>query len=188
MKSNPQKSNRVSTSKQFKLFNEKSVSNCFGGVLLSGKRKSQRPLSFKRPIHIVFRSDRAGRGKGIAFSPRDKILKDIIKRSAERYGVKVYSYSINWNHFHFVALFADREKYTYFVRYLSSQIVAFMTRKFKANLKGLFTIRPFTRIVSWGKDFQRVCRYVLANVGESFGYGEDMLTYSPLHWRAGPIN
>ncbi len=35
----------------------------FGGALLKGKRKAQRPLSRKKPIHLVMRSEKAvGRG------------------------------------------------------------------------------------------------------------------------------
>jgi REP element-mobilizing transposase RayT len=161
-------------------FKNKNETHPFGGSLLVRKRKSKRPLSTRKPIHLVFRANSSR-----YFSPRDLHLKRIIHSAAERYKIKISSFAINWNHFHFLIKMESRESYNKFVRYLAAEIVRHLSNKYKKSLEGLFVLRPFTRIVSWGKDFQNVCKYILANVGESFGYGEDMLTYSPLHWRAG---
>jgi REP element-mobilizing transposase RayT len=171
--------------KQQSLFKTKKISNKFGGSLLLGKRKSKRPLSIKKPIHLVLRTEE--KRHKILFSPKDKHLLKLIRDTADRYQIKIYNFSVNWNHFHFVIKVQSREAYILFVRYLTSQIVAHLSKKYAQNLKGLFSFRPFTRIVSWGRDFRKVSQYIEANIFESFGYGEDMLNYSRNHWRAGPV-
>jgi REP element-mobilizing transposase RayT len=171
--------------KQQTLFKIKKLPNKFGGSLISGKRKSQRPLSIKKPIHLVLRTDE--KRTKILFSPKDKQLLKLVRDSASRYQVRIYNFSVNWNHFHFVILVPSRDAYINFVRFLTSQTVAQLSKKHRKNLKGLFSLRPFTRIVSWGHDFRRVCHYVTANIYESFNYGEEMLTYTAANWRAGPV-
>jgi REP element-mobilizing transposase RayT len=171
--------------KQQSIFKIKTLPNKFGGSLQLGKRKSQRPLSIKKPVHLVFRTEE--KRHKILFSPKDKYILKLIRDSAGRYQIRIYNFALNWNHLHFVILVPSREAYKNFVRFLTSQIVAHFSKKHGKKLKGLFSLRPFTRIVSWGQDFRRVCNYVAANIYESFNYGEDMLTYSSVDWRAGPV-
>jgi REP element-mobilizing transposase RayT len=171
--------------KQQPLFKLKNEPKKFGGSLLQGKRKTKRPLSVKKPLHLVLRTEE--KRHKILFSPKDKRLIMLIRDSADRYQIRIYNFAVNWNHFHFVILVPSREAYINFVRFLTAQAVACLSKKHGKNLKGLFSLRPFTRIVSWGQDFRRVCHYVAANIYESFSYGEDMLTYSSVQWRAGPV-
>jgi len=56
----------------------------FGGRLLCGKRKSARPLSTKKPIHLILKCT----GKRI-FSPTDRKLENLIRHQANKYGIKI---------------------------------------------------------------------------------------------------
>ncbi len=134
-----------------------------GGSLLEGKRKGRRALSTKHAIHLVLKSDLKG-----VFSPGNRRLEQLILNTAERFHVRIYSMSLNWSHIHFVIKIKDRKDYNAFIRVLTS-ILALRIRK-HTNLTGkVFILRPFTRIVTWGRDFKIVLDYLIANQLESFG-------------------
>jgi len=47
--------------------------------------------------------------------------------------------------------------------------VQLLETKTGLRLKGLFTLRPFTRIVNWGKDFKHLLKYIKVNAFEAEG-------------------
>jgi len=55
----------------------------FGGSLLAGKRKTQRPLSIKAPIHLILKADQ----KGI-FNPSNRSLDKLIRKTAGQFHVQ----------------------------------------------------------------------------------------------------
>ncbi len=113
-----------------------------GDSQASNKRKSQRTLSSKAPIHLVLRSDNA---KG------------------------VYSHAINWNHIHFVIRIFHRRNYNCWIRDLTGQIVQCISAKTKTHLYDFFTVRPYTRLINWGREFKTVMKYQILNKMEVFG-------------------
>lgn len=157
----------------------------FGGTLLNGKRKTQRPIAINKPLHLIVKSEKTN--EQIFFSPKDRQLNTLIKKSAERYNIRIYKFSVNWSHFHFVIKVLSRKDYVNFVRYLGAQVVAYFSKMLKRNIKGLFRLRPFTRIVNWGKDFRKMCKYITTNIAESlWGSIDELSLYPEAYWRAGP--
>jgi REP element-mobilizing transposase RayT len=140
-------------------------SKSFGGELLQGKRKSMRPLSSKHPHHLILKSTEALKNGGF-FLHRKELEKEIA-RAAEKWGIKIHQQAICGNHLHFILRFCDRSAYRAFIRHLTGVIA----RKLKIK----WDHRPFTRIVNWGKDFQKACRYVHQNFKESVG----LIPYEP---------
>ena len=63
----------------------------------------------------------------------------------------------------------DRSDYVRFIRALTSIIAEKVRTKF-AGLKQIFSLRPFTRILDWGKDFKYTQSYIYQNQLEAFGY------------------
>lgn len=139
----------------------------FGGSLLKGKRKSQRPLSTKNPMHLVLKSSNA-KGR-YAFNPTDQKLKTLIHQMARRFRVRVYSDAINWSHIHLVIRIYQRQDYVKFIRGLSGAMVL----KLKAP-KGFFEIRPFTKIGSWGRQFQVWREYLVRNQLQARGLSQKL--------------
>ncbi|MGZ5280101.1 MAG: transposase [Pseudobdellovibrionaceae bacterium] len=137
--------------------------NEFGGSLLAGKRKSQRPLSVKAPIHLVLKADQ----KGI-FSPSNQSLAKLIRRTAQQFDIHLYDLAINWSHIHFLIRIRSREDYVAFVRALTSLITQGV-KKSRPRLTKIFSLRPFTRILKWGRDLKGVFNYLKLNQMESFG-------------------
>jgi len=150
----------------------------FGGSLLQGKRKSARPLSTKKPTHLILKCS----GKSV-FNPSNRKLEKLIRHQANKYGIKVYEVALNWSHFHLLIKLPSREAYVAFIRTVTSLIVSFVSKSkgfvSKGNgvnlktkdldLKSIFDLRPYTKILSWGKQFQRVVEYVELNTLEALG-------------------
>jgi len=155
----------------------------FGGSLLQGKRKSARPLSTKKPTHLILKCT----GKSV-FNPSNRKLENLIRNQANKYGIKVYEVALNWTHVHLLIRLPSREAYVAFIRTVTALIVKFIskvgvfskpgdtsnklgaTSKTKGEkLKSIFDLRPYTKILSWGKQFQRVVEYLELNTLEALG-------------------
>ena len=136
----------------------------FGGSLLSGKRKGARPLSTAKPIHLVLKSTGSS-----FFSPGNRSIEKLIRDQANKYQIKVYELSLNWSHVHLLMKLPSREKYNAFIRTATALIVAFVSKKKCTALSGLFDLRPFTRVLSWGRDLKNVFDYHELNDQEARG-------------------
>ncbi len=134
-----------------------------GGSLLVGKRKGHRALSAKHAIHLVLKSDLKS-----VFSPGNRRLEQLIRNTAERFHIRIYSTALNWSHIHCVIKIEDRKDYNAFIRVLTS-ILALKIRKHKNFTGKVFTLQPFTRILNWGRYFKNVLAYLVLNQLESLG-------------------
>ncbi len=135
----------------------------FGGSLLQGKRKSMRPLSTKHPLHLVLKSSHKG-----LFNPGNVLLEKVIRSQCQKFGIKIYDLALNWSHIHCLLKIKDRRDYKKFIRSLTA-ILAIQIRKSKPHLEKIFHFRPFTRILSWGRDFKRGLDYQILNQMEALG-------------------
>jgi REP element-mobilizing transposase RayT len=134
----------------------------FGGEELRGRRKSKRPLSLKSPTHLILKSD-----LNSVFKTNNQRLQTLIQNIASKFQIHIYDIAINWSHIHFLIQVKDRKDYIRFIRALTSKLVMGV-KKARPHLKAkLFTLRPFTRIVSWGRDFQNVRAYIIKNFFEA---------------------
>ena len=136
----------------------------FGGETLIGKRKTARPLSEKKPIHLVLRSISVK-----VFTPTNKSLKCLIYNLAEKYSIKIYELAINHTHIHFVIKLKDKNLYKFFIRELTSKMAQTIRKKLP-NVKTILSIRPWTRVLEWRKDFETAINYVILNIEESMGW------------------
>ena len=160
--------------KQLKMKIKTSYQKQFGGELLVNIRKSQRPLSLKKPIHLVLRSDTVK-----LFNPNNTNLEKLIYRVAGQFQIRVYDLALNWNHIHAIIKIKDRKDYVRFIRALTS-LIAVKIKSIIKDLKAVFTLRPFTRILEWGRDFKSTQDYVYQNQLEAFGLIRRMKTYTLL--------
>ena len=135
----------------------------FGGELLKGQRKSARPLSTSQPVHLILKSEHKH-----LFSIRNTSLTYLISKQAEKFGIKIYSSALNFSHIHLVIKIKRREDYVRFIRALTS-LMAQAVRRAYPELETVFTLRPFTRIVSWGRDYKNILEYMIKNWHEAFG-------------------
>lgn len=155
----------------FKEF-EKEKKKDFGGSLLRGNARERRPISVKRPMHLVLRSSMAKGENSFLRGKRDSQLKVLIHRMAKTKGVKVYRLANSGNHLHLIVLPSSREAFHSFIRSISGLIARLVLGVERGRAQGLkfWDARPFTRILEWGRDFKTACSYVLQNTLEALGF------------------
>ena len=132
--------------------------NEFGGSLLIGKRKNERTLAFKKPMHLVLKGDIKVSG---SLLNHRKIIDQQIQSLAEKFFVKIYNYAIERTHVHFAVRFNDKENYKRFIRALTGRLAQLLKIK--------FIYRPYTKIIEWGRQFQNLLLYVTQNHQEAMG-------------------
>lgn len=137
--------------KQQCLFNLEN-NNEFGGSLeTKGQRKKTRPLNFKSPIHLVLKVD-----DSVQLFLNAKIVVSQIEKLSRKFGVKVYSLAVHEDHIHGVIKLPGRRLYQAWIR----SITGTLCRKIR-GLKWRFL--PFTKILTWGKQFKVTLNYLQAN-------------------------
>jgi REP element-mobilizing transposase RayT len=154
-----------------------------GGETTKGKRKIRRPFDSKQALHVVLRSSRA-RGQYSMLHPRYRIrIQHLVNRLKRRWNISVYSYANVGNHIHLLLRARSRSNWQGFIRELSGGIAMMVSGARKGN--ALNQIRTsdnpglskrtfwdhlvYTRIVSFGRDFKNVTRYVSINLWEGMG-------------------
>jgi REP element-mobilizing transposase RayT len=164
----------------------------FGGSLLKNSHaKVARPLSSKQALHIVLRSEVA---KGNwSLLKHERMIKNTLQKMGQNHGVKVYRVANAGNHLHLLVRFTKRRGLQNFLRG-SAGLIA---RKILGRERGLgrntattavahplenaplergekkfkfWAQRPYTRIVSWGRDFDGTLSYLKLNSLEAFGF------------------
>ncbi len=144
----------------------------FGGSALKGNAREQRPISVKRPMHVVMRSSLATNEHSFLKPQRARRIETLVRRIGKAKGVKVYRYANAGNHLHLVVLPRSRESFHAFTRAISG-IIARLTlgaERGRAQGKKFWDAKPFTRILEWGRDFKTATSYVLQNKLEALGF------------------
>ena len=139
--------------------------NYFGGSLLTGVRKNARVLSTKKPIHAIIKSTGSK-----FFNPGNVSLESLIHAHASKYKIKIHRISLNWSHIHMIFMIPSREAYKAFIRTLTAAMVRAISKFAGKTLKGIFDLRPYTRILEWGRDYKNVMEYHDLNDLEARGY------------------
>lgn len=157
-------------------FSFKSHATAHGGDHARGRRKRARPVDPKQAIHLVLRSSQA-KGKWSLLHPQHcNAVESELCRTAKKWGVQVYRFANVGNHLHLLLRPRTRRAFQGFLREFSGKIAMRITgavkaRGLKENPGGrhFWDHLAFTRIVRWGRDYDRVARYLLKNLFESMG-------------------
>jgi len=161
----------------------KAAAKTFGGSLLKHNPREKRTLSFRRPIHLVMRSKYAKNQWSFLHKNNKSKIDFQVMKQAKANGIRVYDYVNVGNHLHMNLLIPSRLSYQRFVRSLSGIIPRLvmgierggarptdsMAYERKAPLATFWEGRPFTRILSWGREFRALQSYFQLNHWESLG-------------------
>ena len=142
--------------KQLTLF-KNTKPKAHGGTLNPSKRKQQRPLATQKPIHLVLKCH-----KEMSLFKEFETVKYYINRYTWKFHIQVYHLSIQQDHIHLLIKIEDRNSYNKFIKSLTGMLA-------RLYGKGLWKLSPFTRVVSWGRDYKSVKRYVDLNEDEIWG-------------------
>lgn len=141
----------------------------YGGSL--NYRKVARPFDSKKLNHIVLK---ANLGAALGFNRFEKTVREIIRKSAARYGVQIKELAVHVNHLHILTYTKSRDSQTRFLRLLSAEL----GRRYKAlrkrmgySVRPLWSARPFTRLVGFGRrTLQNIKVYIRRNRYEALGF------------------
>jgi REP element-mobilizing transposase RayT len=143
----------------------------FGGDLAPGRRKKARPIDPKQTMHIVLRSSRATGAWSMLSARHRAPVDDLVRKTAERHGLKLYRYANVGNHLHLLVKTPTRRAFQRFLRDVAGSVACLVTgAKNSQPLKARFWDRlAYTRIVSWGRDFKNIEFYFIKNLFEAAG-------------------
>ncbi len=158
---------------------EKLPARAFGGALTSRNAREQRPISSKRPMHLVLRSSLAKRE--LSLIRRARTIEAMVRRLAASKDVRIYRFANAGNHLHLIVLSRDRRAYRAFIR----AITGLIPRLLGWRRPGRFWDRlPFTLIIEWGRQFRSALAYVLRNELEA----EGRIPYRPRRTKPPPAS
>jgi hypothetical protein len=101
-----------------------------------------------------------------------RVVDKIIRRQAKLHLVRIYRIGQGHNHIHLLLLPRTREGFIAFSRAVAGLIPRALLKAEKASPKGkkFWDQRAWTRIVSWGREFRSVAKYLEQNNLEAFGF------------------
>jgi hypothetical protein len=143
-----------------------------GGELSTGTRKGLRPLDPQRPLHVVMRTSRVEAGDVPSFRTEKNraAIEQCLSLTKRRFGITVYSISINSNHLHLIVQGPRRWCLQHFLRTFAGLVARAVTGARRGKPFGkLWDLPVWTRIVEWGKDFRGALNYVRKNILEASG-------------------
>ncbi len=142
-----------------------------GGELLIGKRKSRRPLSTKLPIHLVMRTDLAQGARSLL--KHRQLIERILKKVAHRFRIQIYEKAIVSNHIHLLIRGKRREDIQNFLRVITGHIAQEILQKLPLppshRENKFWQTRIYSRLLTWGREFHIVKKYVVQNILEAAG-------------------
>lgn len=141
-----------------------------GGAQSKGKRKVARVILIKQPMHLTFKSTRA-KGEWSLHKQADAV-EHVVYETAERFNVRIHMYSNVGNHLHLVAQAKKRFLFQNFLRVVAQKVMFLVTGARKGKPQGKFwDDLVHSRVVHWGKDFDRLHDYFFKNDLEGAGLG-----------------
>ena len=120
------------------------------------------------------RSSRA-RGPWSLLRPANRAaVGDLLRRLAARNGVHVYQFANVGNHLHLLARCRERRALQAFLRAFAGLVARAVTGAEKGRPAGKFwDALAFSRVLTWGRDYQGVRAYILNNEFEAGGMPTD---------------
>jgi len=133
-----------------------------GGDVRRGQRKLDRPVSTRRPMHLVLTSHRA-RGPW-SLRKHDRAIREVLRRMARRFDVRIYDFANVGSHLHLVLRARRREGFQAFLRSFAGIVARRITGARRARPSGrFFDALAWSRVVTWGRDYWGLRHYVFRN-------------------------
>lgn len=180
------------------------LKHSYGGSLRRlRKGRKYRPLSSRKPHHVVFKADKKAMKLNFR-SPRVyKLVHRVIKRYSKRFHVKIEQCSVNFDHIHMNIRIPRRAMSHYFLRVVAGQIAQELQNSQllrevtdtpnaekgigAKRLMKLWLVRPFTRVVHGWRAYITLRNYIQLNEREVNGvipYQKERLRgLSTVYWQ-----
>jgi len=133
-----------------------------GGAVRRRRRKLERPVSVRRPMHVVLTSHRA-RGPW-SLRRHEVAVRDALRAMARRFGVRVYDFANVGTHLHLLVRARRRESFQAFLRSFAGLVARRVTGARRGRPSGrFFHGLAWSRVIAWGRDYFGVRHYVFRN-------------------------
>jgi REP element-mobilizing transposase RayT len=135
-----------------------------GGDVRRGRRKLERPVSTRLPMHLTLHSHRA-RGEWSLLRHRAGVHA-ALRKYARRVGVRVYAFANVGSHLHLLVRSRTRSSFQAFLRSFAGAVARVVTGAKKGRpLSGgrFWTGLVWSRIVTWGREYWSVRHYIFRN-------------------------
>lgn len=136
----------------------------FGGSLLKNSHaKIARPLSSKQALHVVLKPNTTKGPRSLLL--RERLLHNLILKQGRLHNVKVFRVINSGDHIQILLRFTQRRQLHNFFRSLCGLIArkTLNSERGRPSREGqskkFWAQRPFTRILSWGPDFNNLQKY-----------------------------
>ena len=158
----------MKSARQQSFFKQK-INKFFGGSLLKSHPKTKRPISTGQAIHLVLKSQHAMGKHSMLHSYNTKKIESVILSQAKFWGVKIYHYVNVGNHLHLVIKLNNRRSFSPFIRTITGLIARQVLNAERGSAKKVqfWVARPFTRLISWGRDYLNINKYMRKNKGQA---------------------
>lgn len=150
----------------------------FGGSLLKKSHaKGKRPFSKKLAVHLVLRSSQATGSRSLL--RQERRVSGVLLHEASVRGIKLHGAANAGNHLHLLVQAPSREQLSAFLRAISGRIAMLSSGARKGRPLSInsslsttrfWDQRPFSRLVSTGRDFANVLSYICLNSTEVAGF------------------
>jgi REP element-mobilizing transposase RayT len=127
----------------------------FGGSLLKGRRKSERPLRFDRTIHIVLKANDV-----ISLLLYDDAIKGVINKYGDKFAVAIENLAVHEDHIHLAVCVPSRAQYNNWARAITGRIAQLIPA-----LK--WKLRPYNRVALCEDGRVRLLNYIEKNRSEA---------------------
>jgi REP element-mobilizing transposase RayT len=133
-----------------------------GGAVRRGRRKLERPVSVRRPMHVVLSSQKA-RGSW-SLRKHERTVRDTLRAMAHRFGIRIYDFANVGSHLHLLVRARRRESFQSFLRSFAGIVARRVTGARRGRPSGpFFSGIAWSRVVGWGRDYLGVRHYVFRN-------------------------
>ena len=133
-----------------------------GGEVRRGQRKLERPVSTRRPMHVILKSHRARGPRSLR--RHDRVVREVLRRMARRFQIRIYDYANVGSHVHLVLRARRREGFQGFLRSFAGSVARRIMGAERGRPSGrFFDDLAWSRVISWGRDYSGVRHYVFRN-------------------------
>jgi len=139
-----------------------------GGQSGRGRRKLERPLSSKKWIHLVLKSDKAKGRLSLLTVTNQIYIKRLINAKGKQFGIAIADYANVGNHLHLKIRCASRAAFQRFLRSITTQIARKVTGARRGKKFGRFWQHlAYTRVLNSSLEELRLKGYFIANRKEA---------------------
>lgn len=134
--------------------------------------KRARPIETNKPIHLVLKSLTLGSKYSMRLPKNSSKIKEYVYEIAAKFKVKVERFENVGNHLHLVIRVPAQSAYASYIRGICSAIARHVlgAKKGQGKDQKFWFARPYTRIISWGRELKRVFKYLNLNRIQAIGF------------------